>query len=122
MLVIINKIQLLFFFFQAADGIRDYKVTGVQTCALPISCLKYSRGLRHEAHRRGLRAELGERKCDASLGLRLAGGASPEMVGESPAPCRPVAGARRDLHAVEERRTHPRIPIPSEERGLPVGA
>src|SRR5205807_4454674 len=24
--------------FQAGDGIRDYKVTGVQTCALPISC------------------------------------------------------------------------------------
>src|SRR5256885_9959488 len=28
-----------FFFFQAEDGIRDYKVTGVQTCALPISLL-----------------------------------------------------------------------------------
>src|SRR2546426_616232 len=28
--------DLLFFFFQAEDGIRDYKVTGVQTCALPI--------------------------------------------------------------------------------------
>src|SRR5256885_7000213 len=28
---------LVFFFFQAEDGIRDYKVTGVQTCALPIS-------------------------------------------------------------------------------------
>src|SRR5256885_6615747 len=28
--------SLLFFFFQAEDGIRDYKVTGVQTCALPI--------------------------------------------------------------------------------------
>src|SRR5256885_10638651 len=27
---------LCFFFFQAEDGIRDYKVTGVQTCALPI--------------------------------------------------------------------------------------
>src|SRR2546426_9255202 len=27
---------LFFFFFQAEDGIRDYKVTGVQTCALPI--------------------------------------------------------------------------------------
>src|SRR5688500_1565057 len=27
----------VFFFFQAEDGIRDYKVTGVQTCALPIS-------------------------------------------------------------------------------------
>src|SRR5256885_15836394 len=29
--------MFLFFFFQAEDGIRDYKVTGVQTCALPIS-------------------------------------------------------------------------------------
>src|SRR5688500_16014424 len=28
------------FFFQAEDGIRDYKVTGVQTCALPISTSK----------------------------------------------------------------------------------
>src|SRR5688500_15416845 len=27
---------VLFIFFQAEDGIRDYKVTGVQTCALPI--------------------------------------------------------------------------------------
>ena len=26
-----------FFFFQAEDGIRDIGVTGVQTCALPIS-------------------------------------------------------------------------------------
>src|SRR6266542_3827804 len=28
---------LFFFFFQAEDGIRDATVTGVQTCALPIS-------------------------------------------------------------------------------------
>src|SRR5690606_39527718 len=28
---------LTFFFFQAEDGIRDFHVTGVQTCALPIS-------------------------------------------------------------------------------------
>src|SRR5256885_2126534 len=28
---------LALFFFQAEDGIRDYKVTGAQTCALPIS-------------------------------------------------------------------------------------
>src|SRR5690606_39545923 len=27
------------FFFQAEDGIRDFHVTGVQTCALPISAL-----------------------------------------------------------------------------------
>src|SRR3712207_2425339 len=28
---------MFFFFFQAEDGIRDIGVTGVQTCALPIS-------------------------------------------------------------------------------------
>src|SRR3989442_8273097 len=28
--------EILFFFFQAEDGIRDADVTGVQTCALPI--------------------------------------------------------------------------------------
>src|SRR3989475_5896778 len=28
---------VFFFFFQAEDGIRDLTVTGVQTCALPIS-------------------------------------------------------------------------------------
>src|SRR5712672_640998 len=30
-------VSLFFFFFQAEDGIRDKLVTGVQTCALPIS-------------------------------------------------------------------------------------
>src|SRR6266705_4512759 len=30
-----------FFFFQAEDGIRDRTVTGVQTCALPISRLAW---------------------------------------------------------------------------------
>src|SRR5260370_12296586 len=29
--------DVFFFFFQAEDGIRDSSVTGVQTCALPIS-------------------------------------------------------------------------------------
>src|SRR5690606_40719326 len=33
------------FFFQAEDGIRDFHVTGVQTCALPISS-----GERHRPH------------------------------------------------------------------------
>src|SRR5207245_10876371 len=31
-----SVLYLLFFFFQAEDGIRDATVTGVQTCALPI--------------------------------------------------------------------------------------
>src|SRR5690606_39501847 len=30
-----------FFFFQAEDGIRDFHVTGVQTCALPIYFLSF---------------------------------------------------------------------------------
>src|SRR5690606_39578706 len=29
-------VNLILFFFQAEDGIRDFHVTGVQTCALPI--------------------------------------------------------------------------------------
>src|SRR2546426_6838316 len=33
----VSLTSFVFFFFQAEDGIRDYKVTGVQTCALPIS-------------------------------------------------------------------------------------
>src|SRR5215471_3437080 len=33
----IEATNVLFFFFQAEDGIRDLYVTGVQTCALPIS-------------------------------------------------------------------------------------
>src|SRR5688500_20250380 len=32
-----------FFFFQAEDGIRAYKVTGVQTCALPIFGFEHER-------------------------------------------------------------------------------
>src|SRR5206468_10175789 len=31
-----SLVPLIFFFFQAEDGIRDLIVTGVQTCALPI--------------------------------------------------------------------------------------
>src|SRR5262249_60017748 len=34
-----------FFFFQAEDGIRDWSVTGVQTCALPI-CVRKALGAR----------------------------------------------------------------------------
>src|SRR5205807_5429856 len=46
-------------FFQAEDGIRDYKVTGVQTCALPIlaggaelGCLQIRRARRLKVRRR----------------------------------------------------------------------
>src|SRR5688500_19830600 len=39
-----NFFYFFVFFFQAEDGIRDYKVTGVQTCALPILDLAESSG------------------------------------------------------------------------------
>src|SRR2546429_1103452 len=42
-----------FFFFQAEDGIRDVAVTGVQTCALPISSAP---GRRRSCHGRAGRA------------------------------------------------------------------
>src|SRR2546429_2324319 len=36
-ILVILVVWVLLFFFQAEDGIRDVAVTGVQTCALPIS-------------------------------------------------------------------------------------
>src|SRR5262249_58073755 len=33
----LSGVLFFIFFFQAEDGIRDWSVTGVQTCALPIS-------------------------------------------------------------------------------------
>src|SRR2546426_729701 len=45
-----------FFFFQAEDGIRDYKVTGVQTCALPIWGVTRDCRARERGHRLRSRA------------------------------------------------------------------
>src|SRR5215467_10394325 len=67
-----------FFFFQAEDGIRDYKVTGVQTCALPISHrhgdrvdgaaldVRGSRRARLHVAARGDRAGIGREPAGAS--------------------------------------------------------
>src|SRR5437870_6141974 len=45
----IVRLKSIFFFFQAEDGIRDGHVTGVQTCALPISRCRRSAGGRGRA-------------------------------------------------------------------------
>src|SRR3989440_7028012 len=62
---------IFFFFFQAEDGIRDLIVTGVQTCALPISpgpahahgavagAVHLRGGAPHVARRRGRRPSAG---------------------------------------------------------------
>src|SRR2546430_10997267 len=39
LLSVVVSVLFFFFFFQAEDGIRDLTVTGVQTCALPISAV-----------------------------------------------------------------------------------
>src|SRR5207248_3902556 len=53
----IYVVFFFFFFFQAEDGIRDRTVTGVQTCALPISYIEYLKetGLSDYAHTPGNR-------------------------------------------------------------------
>src|SRR3712207_8781286 len=67
-----------FFFFQAEDGIRDIGVTGVQTCALPISHAGQHRGgqLGEVAEGRGAQEEVavggggGRRRLGFQLRLR----------------------------------------------------
>src|SRR5256885_3595889 len=52
---------LVSFFFQAEDGIRDYKVTGVQTCALPICSIGRASDERQLSSRRTSRLRRPER-------------------------------------------------------------
>src|SRR2546429_1410403 len=49
-ILFISRDMIVFFFFQAEDGIRDVAVTGVQTCALPISTLLEVRTYRFMGH------------------------------------------------------------------------
>src|SRR3989454_6637744 len=64
-----NNVYFLFFFFQAEDGIRDYKVTGVQTCALPISAPVEPDPRLGEEHR-AARRQLDQRGDDEHHGQR----------------------------------------------------
>src|SRR5205085_5992149 len=78
------------FFFQAEDGIRDLTVTGVQTCALPIS----ARSCRKP--RRGRRATPRPARLPAACILRRARG--PAAGNDRPVRLRhtaPLAPARR---------------------------
>src|SRR5256885_4078549 len=56
------------FFFQAEDGIRDYKVTGVQTCALPIYRLEQDQVLVSLARTQAQDFEWAGRKQAGELG------------------------------------------------------
>src|SRR5256885_9141054 len=88
-----SRRRLYFFFFQAEDGIRDYKVTGVQTCALPISeeSVDLKRG-----HERSLRSMARRMKCRAPL--------TKSQPGENPTRLQPNEYPRVPLVRSEERR------------------
>src|ERR1017187_8988297 len=55
------------FFFQAEDGIRDTSVTGVQTCALPISAEANCQGGGPRNFSRGTRAKASTSAGDVRL-------------------------------------------------------
>src|SRR5215217_7554876 len=82
----------VFFFFQAEDGIRDIGVTGVQTCALPIS------GILERMGERGLRAEM-----TANLARALAAQGRDDEALEQATLSGELA-VRDDLYAQVERR------------------
>src|SRR2546422_4998675 len=79
--------RLAIFFFQAEDGIRDVAVTGVQTCALPIStdgCAAYGPGRggvqRHSSPESALSAR-DQRWQRAELVLQQSAADAPERDG-----------------------------------------
>src|SRR5690625_7984711 len=80
--------MVIIFFFQAEDGIRDGHVTGVQTCALPISALNHCR----------------YKTLPKPIGItglsRVTGCWSPEAMAPSTSPLPSASSARRS----EERR------------------
>src|SRR5476649_1396757 len=71
-----------FFFFQAEDGIRYHCVTGVQTCALPISWLQWDPSLETHVQRRAW----------ATVGLKMAD----SLIRDGTRP-RPIAPAVKPL-------------------------
>src|SRR5947209_13796371 len=58
------KVLILFFFFQAEDGIRDIGVTGVQTCALPIWSGVAVKAIETQQHRSEGKRKLGRIAAD----------------------------------------------------------
>src|SRR2546427_865881 len=69
-----------FFFFQAEDGIRDLTVTGVQTCALPISVQPLPRALGSENIFDRIRA-VASRQTNRQIGkIAIAGAANAHTI------------------------------------------
>src|SRR6266481_8098120 len=122
---------LVFFFFQAEDGIRDGTVTGVQTCALPIFTLE--RPLERDG---GIDRDLEVVGCDIGAGsfethglVPYGEGAIPEKEGAlqpdgggltpSSHEREPNCRDRRWQNAVYSDSNHPLAPTPGEPHAAP---
>src|SRR3989449_435163 len=66
-----RDLGMYFFFFQAEDGIRDVAVTGVQTCALPISCSSYITGAGLPIYWNAMPHSGVQLKCDRGGGVTV---------------------------------------------------
>src|SRR2546430_465418 len=89
---------IVFFFCQAEDGIRDLTVTGVQTCALPISTSRRSRAGSRQRRRTACSSKPRDRAA-GRLGLRVR-----ELAGGVPRPRRPRRRRDRAGHPRRRRR------------------
>src|SRR5690606_40341154 len=91
-------ITIFLFFFQAEDGIRDFHVTGVQTCALPISRV-VDRVVRYPARVRVKVADPGKRHQrtirDAEFPSRVSADRASEYQNLEPRFGSPVVHGRR---------------------------
>src|SRR4051794_41910803 len=115
---------VFFFFFQAEDGIRDGRVTGVQTCALPICFCGFELTSPDREQVEGTLDLDGDASGDdagrrAAAVLRLGGALrdapqAPELWGLYEDGRRPL---RPGLAAMEEGRGRPRPRVPRQEAG-----
>src|SRR2546429_1793822 len=90
------------FFFQAEDGIRDVAVTGVQTCALPIStfCMKPEIGPSALVPKKLASVAGKSRRLDAKIGgitpdMFIFNGRGVDCPADMRRPTRPVAWSAR---------------------------
>src|SRR3989449_2438117 len=114
-LVVTCTLRVLFFFFQAEDGIRDVAVTGVQTCALPISVIK---ALGKEPGK----GEGGRGKSGSTPVLRDAAPASPFPLPPSPAVSPAAVPEKGPLELDRLRGLWPRIVDDARARSPLLGA
>src|SRR2546426_1267376 len=111
-----NRSELFFqdfFFFQAEDGIRDYKVTGVQTCALPIFSRYYHPD--EFAELAGIGRELGFTHVEAGPLLPSSYHAKRQAGAAAPGGTKSALPNRAGAHPLA--RPPPKAPAPPAPRG-----